>query len=69
MECVQIRLLIRGNELATSVPSRSIPALIDRWFKALDDAADQQRVDALARRMKAANDALEATIQANTPKP
>jgi hypothetical protein len=64
---VQIRLLIDGNELVASVPSRDIPALIDRWFKAIGAGADQARIDALVQRMKVANDKLEATIQANTP--
>ncbi|HZO51196.1 MAG TPA: hypothetical protein VFB63_00700 [Bryobacteraceae bacterium] len=70
-ELVPIRLLIDGDELTASVPSREVPALIDRWFKAIGagDVDDQPRIDALARRMKAANDKLQATIQANTPTP
>ena len=70
-ELVPIRLLIDGDEITTFVPSRDVQALIDRWFRAIgaDDVADQPRIDALARRMKAANDKLQATIQANTPKP
>ena len=70
-ELVPIRLLIDGDELSASVPSREVQALIERWFKAIgaDDAGDQARIDALARRMKAANDKLQATIQANTPTP
>jgi len=68
---VPIRLLIDGDELTASVPSREVPALIDRWFKAIGagDVDDQRCIDALARRMKAANDKLQATIQANTPTP
>ena len=67
MNYSQIRLKVGDNEIAAEVPIRDVPALIDRWFKAIGAGADQARIDALVQRMKVANDKLEATIQANTP--
>lgn len=69
MDFVSIRLVIDGNELATSVPSCEIPKLIDRWFDALPANADQREIDALTARLRAGNDKLDALVKAYTPKP